>query len=197
MRHNAYALILLKLLFASGQTTTTECGSLACQNGGQCLDTTFQQGTSEESNAEVTGDLLTKCICPPGYGGITCSYHHGQICAEGQTSCKHGSSKCVPNELMNDVLECPCDTAYAVSEFAGQMCENPATTYCDSVWNHETNRQHFCTNGGNCVGGSQGQEQMTAESDAWGMVESDTPVRCECRKFLCFVVQGRRIISEC
>jgi hypothetical protein len=87
----------------------------------------------------------------------------------------------VTNKLLSNITECPCDAAYAISEFAGQMCEDPATEYCDPVWSHEPYQQHFCTNGGRCVGvDAATKTSVREESDTWSTVSSDTPIGCQC-----------------
>jgi hypothetical protein len=177
--------IILILLLVLRQTvfvlsTSQPCGSINCENGGKCLDLSITS-TASISKIQASGSLLLQCLCPPGYGGVTCSYYHGKLCG-GDTTCHFGS--CASNSLNPNVTECPCDVAYSISEFAGQMCENPVTEYCYPVWSHEPSQQFFCTNGGRCFGGGIQSSLISEESDTWGMVMSDTPIICQCRKSL-------------
>jgi hypothetical protein len=168
-------------------STSQPCGSLRCENGGKCMDlsVTATSSSSSLSDLQASGKLLLQCLCPPGYGGVTCSYYHGKLCSEkGDSTCSDGSSYCIPNSLNSNVTECPCDIAYSISPFAGQMCESPETEYCLPVWSHEPSRQFFCTNGGRCFGGGgSSSTTIQEESDTWGMVMSDTPITCQCRKY--------------
>ncbi len=168
-------------------STSQPCGSLRCENGGKCMDlsVTATSSSSSLSDLQASGKLLLQCLCPPGYGGVTCSYYHGKLCSEkGDSTCSDGSSYCIPNPLNSNVTECPCDIAYSISPFAGQMCESPETEYCLPVWSHEPSRQFFCTNGGRCFGGGgSSSTTIQEESDTWGMVMSDTPITCQCRKY--------------
>jgi len=179
--------LVLFLIASSVVMAQQPCGSFVCENGGQCLDL-FQQRTNSSllSKIQVSGDLLLQCICPPGYGGITCSYNHGQICdGSKKKQCKN-NSPCIANKLVPNVTECPCDAAYTLSNFAGDMCEQPATEYCQLAWSHESQEQHFCTNGGRCIGTDTSPTDDTGISEegyTWGMVMGDTPIGCQCRKY--------------
>jgi len=176
--------LVLFLIASSVVMAQQPCGSFVCENGGQCLDL-FQQRTNSSllSKIQVSGDLLLQCICPPGYGGITCSYNHGQICdGSKKKQCKN-NSPCIANKLVPNVTECPCDAAYTLSNFAGDMCEQPATEYCQLAWSHESQEQHFCTNGGRCIGTDTSPTDDTGISEegyTWGMVMGDTPIGCQC-----------------
>jgi hypothetical protein len=190
--------LVVLLVFSNPVVSISQpCGSLQCENGGKCMDLSITATSSSSlSNIQASVKPILQCLCPPGYGGVTCSYYHGKLCSEDEAgeaaTCSNGS--CIPNPLNSNVTECPCDIAYSISPLAGQMCESPETEYCLPVWSHQPSRQFFCTNGGRCFGGGSSSTTIQEESDTWGTVLSDTPFTCQCRKsfpacclFPCFV----------
>ena len=99
-----------------------EC-QLSCQNGGYC--TFASHNSAQLLSTFVNGALIERCVCPPGYTGMTCEH-----------ASAHGGT-----------LGSDCSEADKVSAFAGDMCREPATSYCGS---EGIENRGFCTNGGLC-----------------------------------------------
>ncbi|KAL3797675.1 hypothetical protein HJC23_013507 [Cyclotella cryptica] len=119
---------------------------LRCQNGGYCNYVSSDESTLLQIFA--SGGLLEKCICPPGYTGLTCETVVEE-CLLPKLQCHNG----VPCMLQTGAeteahYVCDCSVADALSVFAGNMCRNPATTYCGEG---EIVNRSFCTNGGLCL----------------------------------------------
>lgn len=121
--------------------------SLNCANGGFC--SIFPFGPSLDiATTPVDGSLREVCICPLGFTGLTCSEptYSLEPCLEDSHVCRHGGL-CREVDVASDEKEwkCNCKFADGVNSFAGAMCRQPATEYCNL---HGTS---FCTNGGTCV----------------------------------------------
>jgi len=169
----------------SSSSISSVCGPITCDNGGRCIDISVllqdknvtESAKVQEANAEASETLLTFCSCPVGYSGITCSVKHNNICSPLQKKCKSGR-ECVKNIHDPLVDECPCDVAYSISDFAGRMCEDPVTDYCDQS-SHEVEPRFFCTNGGTCRNSIVATGE-SVDQDAWADVEGDRYALCEC-----------------
>ena len=114
---------------------------LNCLNGGYCTFISSDEPTLVDTFAR--GGLIQKCICTPGYSGISCENkveecstdmkcHNGLPCALDEKTGKH---------------YCDCSYADLISTFAGKMCREPATSYCGQG---DIKNRSFCTNGGLC-----------------------------------------------
>ena len=112
--------ILVSLALTNHVKGDSPCSDLKCENGGFC--------TTE------AGSGIPKCICPPKFGGLTCTEEYTSLCIPSLGKCVHGSP-CSENQS-------GCDCSAATSDFERYMCENPATEYCTEGT--------FCTNGGTC-----------------------------------------------
>lgn len=124
-----------------------EC-RLSCQNGGYCAFISTDEATLLE--VFTSGGLIEHCVCPPGYSGLACE-NELEECHD--MKCKNGA----PCSLSDDGASfCDCSLADAVSHFAGDMCREPATSYCGSG---DIQNRSFCTNGGLC------KSNLSADSD--------------------------------
>ena len=168
--HNLSLLLCISIslsIHPSVDAFTKEC-NLQCENDGVCslqplnphpsnsLHAKEQNDSiSLNDQAPVDGTLAEFCLCTPSYTGLTCEkpidsmnecYHY-----EGNHRCK-GGGFCVPLytktydlEIMEkQIWKCDCLVADRVSKFAGAMCREPSTEYCDQEG------KSFCTNGGTC-----------------------------------------------
>jgi hypothetical protein len=108
---------------------------LNCANGGYCKYT----GIDEDQLAYdiQSGQLVQKCVCPPGFVGMGCEV----------------PSPCEEQEQQQEQQDTQCDYCTAVademSKFAGMMCRKTYTEYC----NRASASSDFCTNGGKCKAG--------------------------------------------
>lgn len=132
--------------------STISC-DLKCANGGYC--SLYPHESSLFTSIPVDGSLHQICVCPLGYTGLTCSEPTTELdpCHEhdGTYVCRHGGM-CVEqtkttsssNHSSSEWM-CECVMADEVNAFAGAMCRQPATEYCNA------SGSSFCTNGGTCV----------------------------------------------
>jgi len=129
--------------------------NLSCSNGGYC--SLYPHDATAMTSSPVDGSLHQICVCPLGFTGLTClepteeldQCHH----YHGTHLCRNGGF-CRPVDVNEDLnfdqenrgeWRCDCTIADGVNGFAGAMCRQPATEYCDG------NGSSFCTNGGTCV----------------------------------------------
>jgi hypothetical protein len=128
--------------------STISC-DLNCENGGYCSLYPFE--SSLVTSIPVDGSLHQLCVCPLGYTGLTCSEPTQELesCHEqdGTSVCRHGGLCREIGTSSNQSSEwvCDCGIADQVNAFAGAMCRQPATEYCNM------SGSSFCTNGGTCV----------------------------------------------
>lgn len=116
--------------------------TLSCENGGYCsyVATDIDVLTHEVQS----GQLIQKCICQPGFGGLGCEIEVEE-CAVPERMC-HNGLPCV--ETAAGDWKCDCNIADGVSSFAGSMCRKPYTEYCSGKFREAD--LTFCTNGGKC-----------------------------------------------
>jgi hypothetical protein len=128
--------------------STISC-DLNCANGGYCSLYPFE--SSLVTSIPVDGSLRQLCVCPLGYTGLTCSEPTQELehCHQHDEMrvCRHGG---LCREIVGTLSHesdwvCDCVIADSVNSFAGAMCRQPATEYCN------TSGSSFCTNGGTCV----------------------------------------------
>lgn len=114
---------------------------LNCLNGGYCDYISSDESTLIDTFAR--GGLIQRCICLPGFGGISCENKVEQCSTE--LKCQNG----VPCALDEKTGKHYCDCSYAdlISLFAGKMCREPATSYCGQG---DIKNRSFCTHGGLC-----------------------------------------------
>jgi len=162
--------------------------SLNCANGGFC--SLYPFGSSLTITATpVDGSLREVCICPLGFTGLTCSEPTDSLesCQQHEDShvCRHGGL-CREVDVASDEKEwkCNCEIADGVNSFAGAMCRQPATEYCNF---HGTS---FCTNGGTCVNNLV-QAQLESEGECICPPEFTGP-HCEFLK----VLMDKQYIAE-
>ncbi|KAL7476273.1 hypothetical protein ACHAW6_002145 [Cyclotella cf. meneghiniana] len=125
--------------------TSISC-KLRCHNGGYCNYVSSDESTLLQIFA--SGGLIEKCVCPPGYTGLTCE-RIVEECSLPKLQCDNGAPCMLKTEVEQDAqYVCDCSVADALSAFAGRMCRNPATTYCGEG---EIVNRSFCTNGGLCL----------------------------------------------
>jgi hypothetical protein len=142
------SLLVLGVNLSKAQSTYIEAGmmmcNLQCANDGYC---TLVEGTTEElERTAQSGRLIEKCVCQPGFSGLTCSQKIEQ-CNFPEQKCHNGSS-CTQNELGE--WGCDCSQADELSAFAGHQCRNPTTEYCTGTYDPNA-ALSFCTNGGRCL----------------------------------------------
>mmetsp|Transcript_33612 Transcript_33612/g.39149 ORF Transcript_33612/g.39149 Transcript_33612/m.39149 type:complete len:230 (-) Transcript_33612:638-1327(-) len=131
---------------------------LECANGGHCIFDPNHIVSHLHHNIHndfATGILRELCLCPIGYTGIACLTptdsveechhlngthlcHNGGFCRQVLTSIDGG------DDINVMEWKCDCLEADKVSSFAGAMCRNPHTDYCND------DGSAFCTNGGSC-----------------------------------------------
>lgn len=129
--------------------STISC-DLACENGGYCSLYPFE--SSLVTLIPADGSLHQLCVCPLGYTGLTCSEptEEFESCHEqdGTNVCRHGGlcrEQVGISSKNQSKWVCDCAIADQVNAFAGAMCRQPATEYCN------LSGSSFCTNGGTCV----------------------------------------------
>ena len=118
-----------------------EC-QLKCQNGGYC--NYLSSDNSALLHKFASGSMIERCVCPPGYAGLTCEKPVQQCGNPADLTC-HNGAPCVLT--FEGLYVCDCSDADAVSSFAGDMCREPATSYCGQGG---VQSRGFCTNGGLC-----------------------------------------------
>ncbi|KAL7457995.1 hypothetical protein ACHAWC_010563 [Mediolabrus comicus] len=114
---------------------------LTCLNGGYC--DYISSDSSVLIDTFARGGLIQKCICAPGYSGISCE-NKVEPCSD-DLKCHNGVS-CALDESTG-LHYCDCSVADEISSFAGKMCRQPATSYCGQG---DIKNRSFCTNGGIC-----------------------------------------------
>ena len=161
-----YFLFSSRIHCATVNALTKEC-NLQCDNGGICSFQPLHPNPTNSLHAQpqqqqhdevlpTDGSLGEFCLCPPSYTGLTCSeptsplnecYHYGgNHRCRGGGFCRPLSTSTYDLETMKEnVWKCDCLVADRVSRFAGAMCREPSTEYCDAEGDV------FCTNGGTCV----------------------------------------------
>ena len=123
--------------------------TLQCQNGGSCMlgIKNYDTALLSEFWARHDGNF-TYCECPQGWYGPKCEIQ-GLKC--GNMTCFNGA-KCLETEHSNGQVEYTCDCSTAnngVTSFAGDYCENEASTFCPNSPSNP-NGNLFCVNGGTC-----------------------------------------------
>ncbi|KAG7336909.1 hypothetical protein IV203_006174 [Nitzschia inconspicua] len=129
---------------------------MKCANGGYC---SLVEGTADElARMAQSGKLISTCICKPGFSGVTCQ-HVDQRCSLPERKCSNGFPCQVVNTDKNGTIEWSCDCAMAdsLSDFAGKMCREPLTEYCNGKFDPHAPFA-FCTNGGRCRGDFMGAQ---------------------------------------
>jgi hypothetical protein len=144
--------------FAAG-TVPSRC-TLSCQHGGQCKigASSWQQyvqhqAAADEMNMATSGWSnpldLQHCECTQGYTGLLCELA-GTPCGDGFC---HNGGTCVQTAAIDGSGQhfCDCSTAKkgpdgTTALYAGDYCENEATTFCSN----DHNGNQFCVNGGTC-----------------------------------------------
>lgn len=127
---------------------TTKSCDLNCANGGYCSLYPFE--SSLVTSTPLDGSLHQLCVCPLGYTGLTCSEPTEELesCHEhdGTNVCRHGGlCRDIGTSSNQSKWVCDCSFADKVNAFAGAMCRQPATEYCNM------SGSSFCTNGGTCI----------------------------------------------
>ena len=92
-------------------------------------------------------------------------------------------------ETVNTVAEteqeqwtCECSAADERSEFAGRMCRNPITEYCQrGPYDPHLPTIHFCTNGGRCESDFSPTSKSLFSSSTQPPSNNDVTVRTKCR----------------
>lgn len=129
----------------TSDTTSTVSCDLQCSNGGYCA---LIDGTPEElAKKAQSGHLIEKCVCQPGFTGISCQTAVEQ-CILPERKC-HNGVPCTQNA--DGEWGCDCSVADSLSAFAGYQCRNPSTEYCTGKYVPNA-ALSFCTNGGRCEG---------------------------------------------
>lgn len=165
---NLYLILSLSVSIAPTVYAVLKECNLQCDNGGVCSLQPLnahpsnsvhakeqQHSKSQIEQAPTDGHLAEFCLCPPSYTGLTCSeptnsmnecYHYqGNHRCKGGGFCRPLYTSTYDLEVMKEqIWKCDCLVADNVSNFAGAMCRDPSTEYCDQEGNS------FCTNGGTC-----------------------------------------------
>jgi hypothetical protein len=143
-RRFPYVQLLVLLLVSVSSTTTTNARCrLNCANGGYC---SYKETDQAQLAHDIqSGQLVQKCTCPPGFGGMGCEITGASVCKLPERRCNDGSDCAQRN---NGEYTCDCLVADRVSKFAGMMCRKTFTEYCNTA----SAATDFCTNGGKCKG---------------------------------------------
>ena len=125
------------------QPSIPDC-QLDCANGGYCAFVSEDEDVLMHIFA--TGGMIQRCVCQPGFNGLACENKVEQ-CLLPDLKCYNGAP-CSPLPGLDNEYFCDCSYSDMVSNFAGAMCRNPATSYCG---NGNIKSRSFCTNGGLCL----------------------------------------------
>jgi biopolymer transport protein ExbD len=135
---------------AAATTTSNEICDLECQNGGNCEIIT---------QALDHNNVVPKiCVCPPGYGGLTCQmttsvcfvYLQQDRYCRNAAPCRSSVTTTTTTRGQPTSHYCYCNNAHTIGAFGGIECEYPATEYCTD--DGSISWSAFCTNGGDCLG---------------------------------------------
>uniref|UniRef100_A0A7S1ZN06 EGF-like domain-containing protein n=1 Tax=Ditylum brightwellii TaxID=49249 RepID=A0A7S1ZN06_9STRA len=152
--------------------------NLDCKNGGMCVAETFI--TTPKLTAALNGltpsTAMEHCSCPRGFIGNLCEMKVEECHTDQGNLCFNGGT-CVSDEN-SGVNYCDCTTAVSGSgdsfmSYAGPLCRDEATTYCDAIDGRDET-QEFCTHGGTCR--DKTHEGCDCPDDREGL-------RCEYSKF--------------
>jgi hypothetical protein len=123
---------------------------MKCANGGYC--SLVERTTDELARMAQSGKLISSCVCKPGFAGVACE-NLDQDCILPEKKCSNGFPCRAIKTDSNGTTEWSCDCALAdsLSDFAGKMCRNPLTEYCNGKFDPHA-PMAFCTNGGRCRG---------------------------------------------
>lgn len=147
---NIIRVSFLALTFAlvRAQGTTSDPSlvtcDLQCANDGYC---TLVEGTTEDLARQAqSGHLIEKCVCKPGFTGLTCNAEVEE-CSLPERRCNN-KARCRQDD--EGEWGCDCSEADALSFFAGHQCRNPTTEYCTGKYDPYA-ALSFCSNGGRCL----------------------------------------------
>jgi hypothetical protein len=143
--------LLLLLLLAPNKVAASDDCILECAHDAQCYR------RAEHAQLKQSGRLTDGCRrCPTNYGGVACDIPLHACTAN--HDCAGANNKCDASKgICTDA--CAAIGSWLTSEFATYACRKSMTDYCHA----KENPGGYCTNGGKCTSGLQGDKWDKSE----------------------------------